>query len=335
MGNRQNRSFSEAVDGTPGDVDRKDSESLQNIQFKNSSESGGDTSKENYSDDEIIAVDDNSQVNGQSQFETNSPVQFNIVLNGNTEITARKEIEFPNLPTRGFEIKEMIEKVLKVPKCIQKLRFESQEIQDVQDLTCLHLRDGDTIGVDFPSEACVDDIGDVLQQMKEIDGLLVLSQLEFTSAAPLSDFTDMQVQIVVKPAAVESLVCKYFSPSTAEPSKANRLYFVSNGGIDLTLSLHRSLLSIPWDRLTIEMQYLEHALLRVLWDLSSTLGVRCLLLQHGVVELVSRSMLRQRVHPYQHIHVPQRQRASSHQPETILKYILGETMFKAMGVVAK
>ena len=330
MGNRQDRSSSEALDGAPSDVDRKDSENLQNSQLKNSSESGGTTSKENY-------TDDNSQVlDSQSQFETNSPVQFNIVLNGNTEATARKEVEFPNLPTTGFEVKEILEKVLKIPKCIQKLHFESQEIKDVQDLTCLHLRDGDTIGVEFPSLACIDDIGDVLEQMRSIDRLLVSSRLEFTSASPLSDVTDMQVQTVVKPTAVESLVCKYFSPSTTEHSKANRLYFVSNGGIELTLSLHRDLLSIPWDRLTIEMQFLEHALLRILWDLSSTLGVRCLLLQHGVVDLVSQSMLRQRVHPYQNIHVPRSQRASSHQPsEAILKYVLGETMFKAMGVVAK
>lgn len=334
MGNRQARNSNEAPDQAHGDVNQSDSEDLLNVQCTTSAGGREDTSKE--SEDEGITIADNSLVESSSEVETSSPVQFNVVLNGNTEVTARKEVEFPKLPATGFEVKEIIEKVLKIPVCMQKLHFESQEIKDMQNLTCLHLRDGDTIGVEFSSRASTDDISDILKQMRIIDRLLVSSQLEFTSAAPLSDNTDTQVQIIVKPAAVESLVCKFFSPSTAEHSKANRLYFVSNGGIKLTLSLHVHLLSIPWDRLTIEMQFLEHALLRILWDLSSTLGVRCLLLQHRVVELVSQSMLRQRVHPYQHISVSQCQRASSHQPaENILKYILGETMFKAMGVVAK
>lgn len=251
--------------------------------------------------------------------------------------TSHKAVSFSSFPQTGLEMKRRLERELEVPVCVQSLFFGSTLIKDTQLLRRLRLRDMDQITLEFPSHARIGVIDDVLRLMVEIKTLLNLIWIYFSDLVlekTLSSDVDSQVQMIVDPVTVESLVF-LFSPASEPLPQTNRLYFIHNEGVELTVQLHSQLVDLPWDRLTIELQYLEHALLRILWDLSSTLGVRYLLLNFSVLEQASKSLLRVEIHPHKWVKPPQGQVAAGHASEETQRYILGETMYKAMGVMTK
>lgn len=246
-------------------------------------------------------------------------------------------LSFTRFPRTGLELKHKIERVLKVPVCVQTLYFSSIPVSNTQSLQRLRLRDQDTLTLEYLSHAEIGIINDILTLMREITELLdrVLEYYgEHSGENGLSPELDSEVQSVVDAQTVESLIFK-FSPSKRPLSKSNRLYFIHNQGIQLTTRLHHQLLELPWSKLTIEMQYLEHALLRILWDLSSTIGVRYVILGFNVLEQASISLMRGEITPHEYVMPPQLQCAAQHANSVTQRYILGETMYKAMGIVTK
>lgn len=251
--------------------------------------------------------------------------------------TTHAAVSFSSFPQTGLEMKQRFERELKVPVCVQTLSFGSTLIRDTQQLCRLRLRDMDQLVLEFPSPASIGVIDDVLRLMVEIQTLFDFILVFFSELQPeeaLTPMVDSQVQTIVDPATVESLVF-LFSPASEPLPRTNRLYFIHNEGIKLTMQLHSQLVELPWRTLTIEMQYLEHALLRILWDLSSTLGVRYLLLDFPILEQASKSLLRVEIRPCEWLKAPLGQVAAGHANEDTQKYILGETMYKAMGVMTK
>lgn len=249
-----------------------------------------------------------------------------------------KTVSFSSLPKTGLAVKQCLERDLSIPVCVQRLSFGSTLIKDAQPLKRMRLRDTDQLTLEFPSHAKISVINDVLRLMEEIRVVLDRVSDFFAQLPPeeykLTPEMDSLVQMIVDPMTVESLVYM-FSPASEALPQTNRLYFVHNGGVELAMRLHGQLVALPWTKLTIEMQYLEHALLRILWDLSSTLGVRYLLLDFPVLEQASKSLMRVEVSPHKWVKPPEVQNAAAHTNEQTQRYILGETMYKAMGVMTK
>ena len=299
----------------------------------------GDTLPENSR--EYISSDEETEKfsEGESPCCYQTPLELVIRLrptsNASDAQKSREKITaFPFYPRTGLEAKHHIEKEFQIPVCLQKLSFQSQVISNNQPIHSYYLKDGDTLTVEFTTQADLREVSQVLELMKNIIKFLESSLDDFNG--PLSIDIDRIIQTIVKPLAVECLVTKYFMPVGTDRATANRLYFVNNDGVEMSLELHDLLSSIPWTFLSIEMQYMEHSILRVLWDLSSTIGIRCLLLQYpNLIEQLSRSILRQPIYPYQKVQASREQRAASHATVMSQDFILGETMFKAMGVLTK
>ena len=252
-------------------------------------------------------------------------------------------VSFPSLPESGLCLKKGIERALKVPVCVQRLYFGPTIIKNDQPISKLRLRDQDSLTLEYPSHAEISTIDDILQIMGDSSALLtrVLEYYDSLEDITRLDATlDVLVQQIIDPKTVEKLVFMFARSGTstiseAQLAKTNRLYFIHSGGVSLVVLLHCQLLEVPWRKMSIEMQYMEHSLLRILWDLSSTLGARYLLLNYPVIFQASNSLMRGHIVPHQRVECPIGQYAAEQASATTQHYIIGEMMYKAMGVLAK
>ena len=297
----------------------------------------GDTLPENSR--EYISSDEETEKDSERESPCyQTPLELVIRLRPTSDAQKSREkiTAFPFYPRTGLEAKHHIEKEFQIPVCLQKLSFQSQVIPNNQPILSYYLKDGDSLTVEYTTQADLREVSEVLELMKIIIKFLESSLDDFNGPLPLSVDIDRIIQTLVKPLAVECLVTKYFMPVGTDRATANQLYFVNNDGVEMSIKLHELLSSIPWTSLSIEMQYMEHSILRVLWDLSSTIGIRCLLLQYpNLIEQLSRSILRQPIYPYQKVQASRQQHAASHATVMSQDFILGETMLKGMGVLTK
>ena len=248
---------------------------------------------------------------------------------GNVPTYREKKLKLMKYPETSRHLKLVIEDELQVPVYQQKLLFHSQLLPNNQCLRGLYLRNGDDVTVEYTTLADVRDIADIIQHMNStIDFLMHCEDW-------LEDFSfdlEKNCKLLIKPEHLESLVTTYFYLSDVEKSAANRLYFVHNKGLDLAVDLHRVLSSLSWNSIPPQLQHMEHAVLRLIWDLSSTIGVRCLLLQKtNLIQQLCQSILRQEIIPYQFVRAHGNQKVTT----TDMDHVLAETMYKGIGVLAK
>ena len=260
------------------------------------------------------------------------------VINETTTVLKDKKITLPNGPPKtGLNLKSFLQDEFQIPICLQRLSFQSMELQDTQILRQIHLREDDIITVNYTTTGNLREVQQVLMSMEEM--MRALETVADTLSRPVVPQMAIQVlELIIDPVIVEGLLVNYFIPSTSELSKTNRLYFTHNNGIHLTVRIHHLLTNISWEKLTLKMQLLEHSTLRLLWDISSTIGVRCLLFDYpGLVDQVSRSILRVEVIPYKNITSPisVNEIRNVHLTVSHREAILSETMFKGMGVITK
>lgn len=251
------------------------------------------------------------------------------------EMPKSKKAILPSYPNTGLDLKLFIETEFQIPVCLQMLSFQSMEIKEKQLLKQIHLREEDVITVSYTTSGKLKEIKQILDNMAAMKLILQVASVEFTRPAVSPDTMEI-LERFIDPIEVEGLLVNYFIPATSEPSKTNRLYFVHNNGVSLTISIHSLLINIPWDKLTIKMQLLEHSTLRLLWDLSSTIGIRCLLYNYPkLIEQISKSILRVEVVPYKNISPPASVNERRNLTDNYRQAILAETMFKGMGVITK
>ena len=242
-----------------------------------------------------------------------------------------KTVTLSQYPKTGLDAKLFIQQEFQIPVCLQTLSLQSLEISDKQSFNQLHLRDGDILTVNFTTQGNLHEIQAILDSMKAMIKVLETSSEEIKGT--LTPSTEKQLTNCLDAALVEHLI-HYFTPKTSEITNVNQLFFVHNKGIELTLHLHQLLTKIPFEKHIIEMQILESSVLGVVWVLSSITGIRCLLFQHptAIIQL-SKSLLRARILPYKRIEAPPNQHAVLYPNNQNL--IVGEIIFKAMGVITK
>ena len=227
-------------------------------------------------------------------------------------------------PNTCSEFKLLIQEQFKIPACLQKLYFNSLFLSDRQCMRSLYIKTNDVFTVEFTTYANIDELNAITK--------ILVDSIDYLNAW-VDALEDPKLQGIFKYFAVESLITRFFYPVDSNTTVANRLYFVHSGGVDLSVKLHRLLSFLQWTGMPIQLQLMEGAILRVLWDFSSTIGVRCLLLhKEGIIDQLSRSVLRQEVQPYCPVIATEAITYSQwYQAENVLK----DTMYKGMGVIAK
>ena len=316
------------------DSDNDDQEKEDSSQVKKDDVVSEERQKENESSPESEGMKSEDK---EVMEEETDPITLTIKLQPSvvTETKPKeKTVTLSQYPKTGLDAKLFIQQKFQIPVCLQKLSLQSLEISDKQSFNQLHLRDGDILTVNFTTQGNLHEIQAILDSMEAMIKVLKTSSEEIKGT--LTPSTENQLISCLNSALVESLIMKHFTPVKSEFAKVNRLYFVHNKGIDITLHLHQLLTEIPWEKHIIEMQFMEEMLLKTLYDLSANIGIDSLLFQHPtILKQLSKSILRGSILPYKRIEAPHNQRAASHANQDTQNFILGATMSKGMGVISK
>ena len=208
-------------------------------------------------------------------------------------------------------------------------------LRDHKSLHFYRIRDKDTLHVSYNSEADVEEILGITNTMQDMIIFMESMQHQLSQEACLPGLIP-RITRAINSTRVESLAFKYFYPCSSERAEANRKLFIARGGLDLMHKLHILLLTNPWSRVPVELQYLEHAILRTLWNITASFSVRDQVLQRPTLEAISQSMLRGRVIKNQRvmvssIHTSILNSVNSHE----LNRIVSEVIYKAIGTICK
>lgn len=275
------------------------------------------------------------------QLEKTTESEPRVEFNDSPNQPPATRMEFISIPypKTCLELKKLIEEQVHIPVSLQTLYHHSQIISDTECLQYCHLRTEDIIRVKYIEHALVDEIDLILLIIRRASDFLQKNTARILEKNWSACFTREVCSIFSEVKKVEKLVKQYFNPHTSASTKANRVYFVDNGGIETTYLLQKHLASIPWNCMSFEMQCMERVVLSIFWNLSATLGIRCLLLnQSGLINSVCRSITRQKIIADEPITAPAKQRANVSNPFILNmtpSALLIDTMFKGMGVMTK
>ena len=263
------------------------------------------------------------------------PITFHVILNCTaTKTSKEKTLHLEQAPETVSEIKEQIQRKFKVPSCCQTLYFESFLLREGESLYAYHIRDEDVLHVDYNSEADIEEVLDIISTMRKMIPFIVSIQPELSSESISQEF-DTRIVQNVKDIQVESLSSKYFVPFASERADANRLLFMHNEGLEVMHELHIMLLKQPWRKTPREMQYLEHAILYTLANLSASILGGTQVLKRYTLNAITESMLRVKIIPRKPIKAPYNGFANRRAPVHELDQIVSALIFQANGTLCK
>ena len=263
-----------------------------------------------------------------------TPIEFTVVLNCVPE-NAHKVATLTftkNYPKSVPDLKQGIEDEFAIPTCCQEVFLENIQLDNQSSLKFYRVRDGDTFHVRYTSEADVDDILNIVGSLCSMITYIERIQPILSKGKPTA-FLNNSIPENIFADKVESLAVQYFYPCSCERANANRLLFVQRGGLDLMHKIHELLLLQPWQNVPIEMQYLEHAILRVLWNITASFTIRSLVLQRPTLKAIINSFLRVEVPKQGIITAPVNK--FSFQSMLELNRITSEVVYKAAGSLCK
>lgn len=198
------------------------------------------------------------------------------------------------LPITINDVKSKIEEDFNIPVCVQSLSYEDHPMSDETILQTARIRTGDTFRIDYSSEGDCEEIGKVVRWLKLVKQFL-LEEDPTVSNSRLSSSFEYQLRTGINEELVENLAFKYLYPWLDARKYANKLFFVSCGGLKTMMDIYAAILKHPWKECLLNLQYLEYSILRVLWNLSETFELRRLILSHDCLKLCVLSLLREKI----------------------------------------
>ena len=259
--------------------------------------------------------------------ETNGVTLQLILKCTGTSSESVREIILPALPSTTEELKSAIESSCNVPACVQDLNFESHPLHGRDDVKLARIRGGDTITVRYLAEGDCKEVVEVTSCMGII--LAILKQENPTIFRGISESLNDLVTHAIEFELIENLAFDYFFPWLDPKKYANKLHFVSIGGLDIIMELYSLLQRERWGVCILKMKYLEYGILRVLWNLSETFALRRAIIRLGGLEMCMRSLMRDEVMKGEAI-------VDRHSPKGANQdWILIETIGAALGTLCK
>ena len=280
-----------------------------------------------------------TQQDTESNLSTDHGISFTVMLNCTGENKSIKEKTLyikDKEPLTVSDLKLCIQKEFSIPKCCQCLRFDAIQLDDDSiPLSFYHIRDGDTVHVSYVSEGDVTDILDIIDKLVHTHSFIESIQNELNKEK-FNDELDSRIMLNVFYEEVNSLAQVYFTPCSSDRAEVNRILFVHGNGVNMLHKLHTVLLKQPWSNTPLKFQYLEHAILRVYWNLTAAFSVRMFVLHHPAsLDNVIQSFLRVQVEENSIMEAPHNTFASRVVPKYELDRIACEVVYKALGTLCK
>lgn len=210
-----------------------------------------------------------------------------------TGLSSQKQVNFNSAPTLVGDIKRAVENQFSIPVCVQTLTYDFQVHRDDSKLNFVGARMDDTFHITYPSEGDCKEIMDIISWLGLI--LAAFGHEQPTVSTGISVTFDDLLTNGIQLEMIEDLAFKYFFPWLDERKYVNKLHFVHNGGIDIAMEVYTAILEQPWEECIPKLKYIEHGILRVLWNLSETFPLRRLILRYGGLKMCIQSLLRKRL----------------------------------------
>ena len=304
---------SEQIEEVNGSMDHEKSPSIDECSLRDHKESADETENES-SDllDEAVTIH-KPEHKPLNEIESTNKVlnrvdgnygqcTFNLIMTS-THANERTERVFsiPGYPTTGQALKDQIQSKFSIPACVQNLSFSSLPIRDSTCLKSIYLQHGDTVHVNYSMNADVEYFTVLISTLQRINHVLDDVIPELISGAPITSAMHQRLQTDCGAFTSDCVPLRYFSVFPTGTPNANQLYFLSLDGLDLLVTIYKLLHQLPWHQLPLELQDLEYACLQIIWNFSATLGVRQLIVDNGVMEMVFKTMNRAKIVPYEHL----------------------------------
>ena len=197
------------------------------------------------------------------------------------------EVELPPVSSVQ-QIKEYFEEKYDIPVCLQTIRRSSVVLKQDTPVASLRLRDRDELHVSYYAKAECQEMRRATRWLEAFVNCVVHGG-EF----PLE--LDKEEQVL------EDMVNYSFVPWETPVKLANKKVFVSNGGLNLTIQLHKYLLSHQWEQLPRPLKIMEGQVLQVLWALCEIFTFRQVIFNEGGLKNCKMSLLRVPILPNQPI----------------------------------
>ena len=225
-----------------------------------------------------------------TQYNKSQPWMLRVVLHGTIKGEVDdKELCFSMIPYDVRDIKKEVEAAFSIPACVQEVEFEFVQLKDTDRVESLRLQSGDTIFVNYKSEADCENVKVVLDWMQLLTCLLqgevpsIFHQMSF-------DLNEV-VSAGINDHLMEDLAFQKFSPWTCPVRQTNKLYFVDLGGLDVLMELYALLQREAWRTSLLEMKFLEASCMCILSNLASSNDLRRLIISKGGVGKSIKSFL--------------------------------------------
>eukprot|EP00731_Ephydatia_muelleri_P018503 Em0011g543a len=218
------------------------------------------------------------------------PWMLHVVLHGTMKGEVDdKELHFNMVPYDVRDIKKEVETVFSIPACVQEVEFEFVQLKDTDRVDSIRLQSGDTVFVNYKSEADCESVKVALDWMQLLTCLL---QGEVPSVTnPMSFDLNEVIRAGIDDRLMEDLAFQKFSPWTCPVKQTNKMYFVDLGGLDVLMELYSMVQREAWCTSIIEMKFLEASCMCILSNLASSNDLRRLIISKDGVARSIRSFL--------------------------------------------
>ena len=228
---------------------------------------------------------------------TTTPIEeafnFNVQLHcTNTNLIEKGEIKLESpVPPHAkniLDVKKQVEKQFSIPVCVQTVSYNGHTLKSNIKLSDLRVRNGDTFCVMYCAK------GDCADLMNTITWLRQLSSA-MASGGSDADLIDI-AEIGIQQELLENLhefFTLYDDPFSR--TYVNKLFFADNGGVSVILKVYEFLLQKTWNQMEEQLKYLECFIIGALWWFADTLPLCRILIQHNIIQMVTKSLLRVRL----------------------------------------
>ena len=227
-----------------------------------------------------------------AELSPSEPLNFSVQLHcTKTDLVEKGEIKLESPPHTQdiLAVKKQVEKQFSIPVCVQTVSYTSGHgLNNDIKLSDLKVRNGDTFHVKYLAKGDCTDLMNIITWLRQLSSAIACGNSD-------SDLIDI-AEIGIQQELLENLDT-FFNP-WADPTSqtyVNKLFFVDNDGINVILKVYEFLLRKNWNETDVLFKHLECFIVESLWSFTQTLPLCRLLIQHNVIPLLTRSLLRVRL----------------------------------------
>ena len=172
------------------------------------------------------------------------------------------------------------------------MKWEGLELKGESRLQEFGIRSEDEITVEYYSEGDCVSVQESVQWMSTVIDEIKLKGLPTKLNGIITSIPQLDVNN--QTLYFGCLSAEHFKPWKTPQKYTNKLYFKELCGLDLLLSL---ILEIEWMYVPPQLKYTEIIILETLGVFFENLSLQRLVISHGILDMLTRSLLRAKVQP--------------------------------------